>query len=386
MAWQMLECPRERGLTRRCIDALLIVLVIGNALAVVFGSDDDIHARYAPVFDWFEWASLAVFSLELGVRIWACVESPDRRGQSAWRQRLEFLTTPLVLIDILALVPALLHHLWGLDLRFVRLLRLLRMLKLARYSPALHALGAAFYAERRSFLGAGLIVAVLILLAASLLHLVEAEANPAGFGTLARSLWWAVVTLTTTGYGDVVPVTPLGRVLGGLCTILGLCLLALPAGIMANGFAEEIKRRDFVVNVKLVGQVPIFRGIDALHLAEIATMLRPRSVAPRALVVRAGDPSDCMYFVLQGELQVMIPTPVLLGPGSFFGEMGLLTKAPRSASVRAMVDSQLLVLDEQDFDRLMRLHPEVLAEIRRVAAERQTSPPPPRPALEARSQ
>lgn len=370
VAWRLLECPHEHGVARRGIDLALILLVVANTLAAVLGSIPRLHDAHAHLFDWLELASVAVFSLELVLRVWSCVDSPDRREGPAWRERVRFMVSPMILIDVIALLPELLRHVFGLDLRFVRLLRLLRFLKLARYSPALNALGAALYAERRSFAGALLIVFVLILAAATLLHLIEGEVNPNGFGTLADSLWWAVVTLTTTGYGDVVPITPLGKIAGGLCAILGLCLLALPAGIMANGFSEEIRRRDFVVNVKLVQNVPLFRSIDALHLAEIATILRPRSVSPGNIVVRAGDPADCMYFILTGELEVILPSPVRLGAGSFFGEMGLVSKAPRSATVRALVATQLLVLEDEDFDRLTRVYPDITAEIGRVAAER----------------
>ncbi len=140
--------------------------------------------------------------------------------------------------------------------------------------------------------------------------------------------------------------------------------------IMASSFVEQIKRRDFVVNAKLVSQVPLFAGVGVMRMVEIATMLKPRTVPPLYTVVRKGDPADCMYFILSGELEVQLPTPVHLKTGDFFGEMGLLDRAPRGATVTAVTDSQLLMLEEEDFHRLMRAYPEMRAAIEAAATAR----------------
>ena len=211
---------------------------------------------------------------------------------------------------------------------------------------------------------------------ATIMHLLEREAQPEAFGTILNSMWWAIITLTTVGYGDVVPHTPLGKAFGGICALLGLCLLALPAGIMARAFSEEIKRRDFVVNVKLVSQVPLFAGIGVMRMVEIATMLKPLTVPPLYTVVRKGEPAHCMYFILSGELEVELsPTPVRLKTGEFVGEMGLLDSAPRTATVTAVTDTQLLVLEEEDFHKLTRVYPEMRTAIEAVATARHTPRP-----------
>lgn len=380
--YHLLEGPGQHSLTGRMIEWLLIFLIIANSFAVVVSSVPRLHDTYE--FWWLalEYLSVAVFTLEYLVRLWISPERDSNRNRSLTRARMRYVLSATGLFDLAAILPFWMGVMTDLDLRFLRILRLLQMLKLTRYSPALQSLAAALYEERRSFLGALLIVLMLQLFSASVIHLVEHEAQPEAFGTIADSMWWAIITLATVGYGDVVPKTPLGKMVGGLVAFAGLCLLALPAGIMAKAFAEEIKRRDFVVNVKLVSKVPLFTSIDINHLVEIATMLKPRSVAPLRAVVRKGDPSDCMYFVLSGELEVEVaPKPVRLGPGSFFGEMGLLNHGPRGATVTSVTDSQLLMLMDDDFDKLMKTYPDVLAEIRRVAAER-TQPTKVKPALD----
>ncbi len=230
------------------------------------------------------------------------------------------------------------------------------------------------YEERRSFLGALLIVIVLLITSATIMHMLERDAQPEVFGTVLQSMWWAVITLTTVGYGDVVPHTALGRVFGGVCALLGLFMFALPTSIMARAFLEQIKRRDFVVNAQLVSRVPLFASIGVMRMVEIATMLKPRHVPPLYTVVRRGDSADSMYFILSGELEVQVlPKPVRLQAGDFFGEMGLLDRSPRTATVTAVTDTKLLMLAEEDFHKLMRAYPEMRAAIERVAAARRST-------------
>lgn len=368
--YQLLESRTATGPLRRGIDTGLIVMIVANAGLVLL--DDAIlgASRWAPWLVAFEWASVGLFTIEYLSRIWIAVEADAAHDVSPFRARLLYLFSAAGLVDLVAILPFYLGLLLVFDLRYLRLLRLFRLLKLSRYSPALQSLAAALYEERRAFLGALLIMIVALMSAASIMHVLERYAQPEAFGTLLDSMWWAIITLTTVGYGDVVPHTPAGKVFGGACALLGLCLFALPAGIMASSFVEQLKRRDFVVNAKLVAQVPLFRGVGITHLVEIATMLKPRSVPPRYTVVRKGDAADCMYFILSGELEVQLPTPVRLLPGQFFGEMGLLNHVPRVASVSAVTDTQLLTLEEHDFHKLMSIYPDMRAVIEAEMAKR----------------
>ena len=369
--FRLLESQTAGGRLRRVVDATLIALITANAALVLLDEAVPPDSPWAPWLWGFEHASVALFTVEYLCRVWIAVEHDAFHHLSAWRARARYMTSAEGVIDLLSILPYYIGALALIDLRYLRLLRLFRLLKLSRYSPALQSLAAAFYQERRSFLGALLVLIVALLSTASLMHLVEGERQPDAFGTLTRSMWWAIVTLTTVGYGDVVPQTALGKVIGGASALLGLCLFALPSAIMASAFVEQIKRRDFVVNAKLVMQVPLFANLGVLHLVEIASMLKPRTVPPLFTVVRKGDPADCMYFILSGELQVELsPRPVRLSSGDFFGEIALLNRAPRSASVTAVTDTQLLVLEDLDFDKLMRLHPDMRAAIEARAAER----------------
>ncbi len=360
--YRLLESPTGSGRLRQSIDRGLITLIVVNALLMLL--DDVATQPWEDIFYAIEVLSVGLFTIEYICRVWVAVEQHELHKRPAWRVRLHYMGSVGGLIDIAAILPFYLGAIIPVDLRYLRLLRLFRLLKLSRYSPALQSLAAAFYQERRSFAGALLIVIVVLLTSASAMHLAEHEAQPQAFGTLLDSMWWAIITLTTVGYGDVVPHTPAGKVIAGISALLGLGLFALPTAILASSFVEQIKRRDFVVNAKLVNQVPLFKNVGVMHMVEIASMLKPLTVPPFYTVVRAGDPADCMYFILTGELEVgLSPRPVRLSAGDFFGEMGLINHAPRSATVIAVTDTQLLMLEESDFHKLMQLYPDMRQEI-----------------------
>lgn len=365
--YRILESPTGGGWVRRWLDASLILLILVNA-GLVLVEEALPPGAYAAELDWFERATIAIFAIEYCIRLWVAVERDDRHDLPPWRLRVGYMVSSVGLIDLCAFAPALLAGLFFLDPRY---LHLVRLLKLTRYSPALQSLATVFYQERRSFFGALLIAVMALFTSASLIHLVEKDVQPEAFGTITQSMWWAIVTLATIGYGDVVPHTPLGKIVGGVSALMGLCMVALPSAIMASSFMEQIKRRDFVVNSKLVLQVPLFADLQILHIVEIASMLRPLAVPPLYRVVRQGDAADCMYFVVSGELQVDLgERRVKLSNGDFFGELGLLNKAPRSANVVAVTDTQLLVLEASDFDKLTRIYPEMRNTIEAYAAER----------------
>ena len=210
---------------------------------------------------------------------------------------------------------------------------------------------------------ASLFVAV-FLTAATLAYVFERGAQPEAFGSVPRAMWWAIVTLTTTGYGDVMPITIWGRLLAGWVMVGGIVMFTLQAGIIATAFAEELHRRHFLHTWDLVTAVPFFRGLGAAAIADIVRLLQAREVAVGTIVVREGEPGDAMYFIVSGEVAVQLTSkPLMLGPGSFFGEMALLFGAPRSATVTVTKPSVLLVLDIADFRELAGRRPEVVTPI-----------------------
>jgi voltage-gated potassium channel len=211
---------------------------------------------------------------------------------------------------------------------------------------------------------------VLLVIASGVMYLLERSAQPTVFSSIPRSLWWGIVTMATVGYGDMTPVTALGRLFGGFVMLLGIAMFAVPAGILATGFATEIRRRDFVVTWNAVARVPLFSGLDATRIAAIARLLKPQIVPERQVVVRRGEPADAMFFIMDGEVEVEIEPPVKLAKGQFFGEVGLLLDTTRNATVAVLSECRLLVLDRADFQRLMAQHPDLKARIETIAAER----------------
>ncbi len=167
------------------------------------------------------------------------------------------------------------------------------------------------------------------------------------------------------------PITPGGRIFGAFIMVLGVGMFALPAGILATGFADEIRKREFVVSWKLVAGVPLFASLDALRIAEIAHLLHPTMVPPRHVIVSRGEPADSMYFIVTGEVEVDVhPEVHMLGDGDFFGEIALLKESERTATVTTVTECRLLYLDRYDFRRLLREHPDLQEIITRVMENR----------------
>jgi voltage-gated potassium channel len=208
-------------------------------------------------------------------------------------------------------------------------------------------------------------------IAASLMHLAEARAQPDKFGTVPDAMWWAIVTLGTIGYGDVVPITVIGKLIAGVTIFLGLIMVALPVGIIASGFAEEIHRRDFVVTWGMVARVPLFAELDAAEIGDIMRLLRAQQVEPGGLIARRGDVADSMYFVAEGEVEIELPHErVRLGVGHFFGEIAVLRRSRRSANVTAVSRTSLLVLDAHEFHALMDRDPRLSRRVQEVVRSR----------------
>ena len=312
-----------------------------------------------------------MFTLEYATRLWICTEHHEVEESSAIRTRLRFAMSHYALIDLMAILTFYLGALVTVDLRFLSIFRLVRLLKLARYSPALSGLGRVVYDERRALLGDLIIMSGLVLFASSIIYLIERELQPDAFGSIPQAMWWAIATLTTVGYGDVTPITPVGRLFGALIMVFGLAMFALPVGILASGFATEIHRRDFVIRWGMLTRVPLFSKLDAESISRIANLLRAREVPPNIVLTHAGDRSDSMYFILSGEVEVEMPTgTTTLSEGDFFGEIGLLRDAVRSATVITKSSCRLMLLEVSDFHRLLQQSPELRRALEEGAMQR----------------
>jgi len=227
------------------LDTALIALIMLNVIAIVLESVPSINKVYYPQFLLLEVISVAIFSLEYLARLWACVDKSKYvaiKGSNA-KRRLHYFLSPLALIDLIAILPSLLMFVFPLDLRFLRVLRLLRVFKLTRYSRAMQLLLQAFKDEASSLLAAFFIMSVLLILASCGIYLLEHDIQPDKFGSIPAAMWWAMATLTTVGYGDVVPLTPLGKLFGGVVTLVSMGMVAIPTGLLASSFSEQIRKR-----------------------------------------------------------------------------------------------------------------------------------------------
>jgi len=268
--------------------------------------------------------------------------------------------SPSGAVDLLGALPVPIALVCGVAPPTAWLLASLWVLKLAQNSPGFAQLGRVFVLEARPLASVLALFLIVLFLASAAMHVIERDAQPAAFGTLPASLWWAVVTLTTTGYGDEVPHTMLGHLLGGVVMICGIATFGLWTGILATGFAAESRRRNFIQTWDLVSKVPFFQSLDPTAITEITHMLRRVEVPERTAVIRRGRVGDCMYFIAAGEVVVDVdPAPVRLGVGAFFGELALLGDSIRTANVSTTKASTLLILDLADFRTLMAHHSEL---------------------------
>ena len=225
----------------RYVDYFLIALIAANVTAVIAESVDQWYYPYQRHFELFENFSIVIFTIEYLLRLW-CVAEAKPNG-TTWRQRWDWLRSPSALIDLIAIAPAFLNFFVSIDLRFLRILRLFRILKLTRYFASMRILLVVISKEKGSFQAVIFILIIMIVTASSGIYLVENHAQPEEFESIPKAMWWAVVTLTTVGYGDVIPITIAGKILGAVITVLGVGLAALPAGILATGLANELAQR-----------------------------------------------------------------------------------------------------------------------------------------------
>ncbi len=241
--WQLLEAAGPGDTASRAVDVFILLLILANAGALCLETVEPVRQRWPGFFRDFELFSVACFSVEYLGRVWSCTSDPRYAGAVLGRAR--FVSTPMALIDLAAILPFYLPYL-GVDLRVLRILRMFRLarvLKLARYSEAAEALGNAVRARRAELITVLGFLGVLVLISSAAVYYAEHEAQPEQFSSIPAAMWWAVVTLTTVGYGDVFPVTPVGRSLGAVIAVFGIGMVALPTSVLGAAFMEELQRR-----------------------------------------------------------------------------------------------------------------------------------------------
>jgi voltage-gated potassium channel len=244
---EILDRTEEGDRIAQLVGTGLIVLIAANVAAVILESEPWLDARYLDWFDAFEVVSILIFTVEYLLRLWSAVENDHGRYRRPIVGRLRYALTPLALVDLMVVLPAYLGVLLPVDLRFLRVFRLFAVFKLTRYQASMRILAAVLRNETRPIAAAMFVLMMLLIVVSSLAYIAEGHAQPEAFGSIPAAMYWAITTMTTVGYGDVVPVTPLGKVLAGVIGVIGIGMVALPAGLLASGFSEQLhqRRREF---------------------------------------------------------------------------------------------------------------------------------------------
>lgn len=249
----LLEIGHNEDWFSRAVDILLLLLIVSSVAALVISTDRRIHDAAAGFFYWFEWVSFSIFAVEYLLRLWACTAEPGY--EHSVRGRLRYMTRPLMVADAVAVLSFFFIVVLPLGndshLGILRALRLVsRMSLLARYSIGIQALTLAIASRRNELLAVVSVVGVLLVLASSLMYYVEQAAQPDKFSSIPAAMWWGIITVTTVGYGDVSPITTVGRVLAGMIALLGIGIFALPAGILGSGFMEQVNQHRNVTAIR----------------------------------------------------------------------------------------------------------------------------------------
>jgi voltage-gated potassium channel len=236
-------------------DYFIIVLIILNIIAVILETVQSIYTRIPLLFKYFEYFSIGVFTIEYLLRIWSC--TINQKYSNPILGRFKFVASPLALVDLFSFLPFYIPMLIPFDLRFIRgfrLLRIIRVFKIGRYSEAARLFGRVLRSKKVELITALAIIFILLIISSSLLYYVEHDAQPDKFQNIPEAMWWGVVTLTTVGYGDIFPITPMGKILSSIISLLGIGLFALPTGLLSAGFIEEIKKKETIQNCPHCGK------------------------------------------------------------------------------------------------------------------------------------
>ena len=326
---------KSKALFDKFIGALIFLNILHQVISSMDLTEYQSMLSYGEIF--FQ-ISMVIFLVELLYRL------IDER-------RLGFLNT----MDGLVLIN---YFLIGiLDLRIFRLFRFFDIFSKTRILLPSNTLFKTIHVQRHSLLGSLFLVLSVLLLFSTIMYFVEREAQPEKFGSIPLAIWWGMETLTTVGYGDVHPITPLGKVLGTLTMLLGIGMFALPAAILGSAYYEEMQKRNFLVTFEAILEVPLFEELPIKALSKINEKLDAVLLPPNEAVFEKGEEADSMYIIESGRAQVELENPIILEPGDYFGEMGLVNNNPRNATITTLEEVKLLQLKKEDLEELFDEHP-----------------------------
>jgi voltage-gated potassium channel len=250
-AFEILEKSKIGDRPSFIADCFIVSCIILGSWAVILETIPGLENKYGWLFSATEIFVVTIFTVEYFLRLWASAEARRESDQSSWRARLRFVFSPLSIVDLLAIVPSYISFIFPIDIGFMRALRLLRLVKLGHYFPTLRILNTILVNEARSLVSILFVVMLMLGIASSGIYAFERDAQPEVFSSIPAAMWWALATLTTVGYGDVTPITIGGKIFAGFVIIVGIGIVALPAGLLASAFSDELKRRQKRIEEKV---------------------------------------------------------------------------------------------------------------------------------------
>jgi voltage-gated potassium channel len=329
---------------------------------------------------------LSIFTMEYLGRLWSapenCTDLPEevddfRDYVADHSYRIYYVISFLGIIDLLVIL-SILHNIISGDINsWPNYVVILGLFKLSRYIPGFEIVGAVVKKERQILMASLLSLGFLVVILSTALYLAERNVQPEVFKNIPTALWWGIVTMTTTGYGDITPITPVGRIVGGVAMLGGIAMLAIPAGILASGFAAEIRHREQINNWQIISNLELFKDLDSSCIADITRHLRSLVLPKNTVVFKKNSAPDAIYFIADGAVEVQIhPRPtstITLQKGDVFGETGLLENRKRNATIKTIRATRLMALDLQDFHRLANDHASLKKKVEFINLSRKTT-------------
>ena len=297
-----------------------------------------------PTFKVLYLISITIFGIEFILRVFS-------------ERKLAFLLS----IDGLVLINQIFFSIY--DLRILRLFRLFDIFSQSRFLLPTNTLIKTIIKQRNALLGSQIMVISILLVVSTFIYFLESSVQPEVFGSIPSTMWWGIATLTTVGYGDVVPMTDLGKLLASFTMLVGIGMFALPAAILASAYYEEIQKKNFLVSFEAIASVPLFQELPIGAVGKINEKLQVVLISEHETIVSRGEEADSMLISEYGRVKVEIDQPVYLVAGDYFGEMGLLGNAPRNATITAADDTKLLELTKTDLAELSEEHPGLFKEL-----------------------
>ena len=239
--WEILELSEDNDSTSKYFDYFISILIVLNVVAIILETEKALASEYKTFFNYFELFSIFIFSIEYLLRLWSCVSADVYKNPLTGR--IKYFFSPMAIIDLISIAPFFIAY-FVVDARILRILRLLRIFRITkhfRYSKTFQIIVITIDKKKEELLSALVLMLCLLLICSTGVYFAENEAQPYKFSSIISSMWWAVATLTTVGYGDIFPITTMGKLFGSISAIFGVGLFAIPAGILASGFSADIE-------------------------------------------------------------------------------------------------------------------------------------------------